>query len=182
MTARPPTPLTDKLSRLIRLSAAETALLAEWQSAPRTVPRSREVVSEGRRYDGVLVVVEGIALRYSVLKDGRRQILNIILPGDFIGYPGCFFENALYSIAALGECTVSPVTFSRFVGLSATHPRLASVLFWSLACEAAVYAEHLIGVGRRSALERVAHFLLEMLIRLQAIGLAEEKSFHLPLT
>ena len=45
-----------------------------------------------------------------------------------------------------------------------------------------MYAEHLIGVGRRSALERVAHFLLEMLTRLQTIGLAEERSFRLPLT
>jgi AraC-like DNA-binding protein len=37
-------------------------------------------------------------------------------------------------------------------------------------------------VGRRSALERVAHFLLEMLVRLQAIGLAGEHSYRLPLT
>jgi CRP-like cAMP-binding protein len=45
-----------------------------------------------------------------------------------------------------------------------------------------MYAEHLIGVGRRSALERVAHFLLEMLTRLQAVGLADERSYRLPLT
>jgi CRP-like cAMP-binding protein len=45
-----------------------------------------------------------------------------------------------------------------------------------------MYAEHLIDVGRRSALERVAHFLLELLTRLQAIGLAEERSYLMPLT
>jgi CRP-like cAMP-binding protein len=45
-----------------------------------------------------------------------------------------------------------------------------------------MYAEHLIDVGRRSALERVAHFLLELLIRLQAIGLADEHSYQMPLT
>ena len=45
-----------------------------------------------------------------------------------------------------------------------------------------MYAKHLIGVGRRSALERVAHFLLEMLARLQAIGLADQTSYRLPLT
>jgi len=182
MTARPPTPLTDKLSRLVRLSAAETALLAEWQSAPRTVPRSREVVSEGRRYDGVLVVVEGIALRYSVLKDGRRQILNIVLPGDFIGFPGCFFENALYSITALTDTQVTAVPFARLFGLFEQQPRLAAAVFWLFACEAAMYAEHLVAVGRRSALERVAHFLLELLCRLQVIGRADERSYHLPLT
>src|SRR5215469_12101455 len=41
---------------------------------------------------------------------------------------------------------------------------------------------HLIDVGRRSALERVAHFLLELLARLQAIGLADECSYRMPLT
>lgn len=63
-----------------------------------------------------------------------------------------------------------------------THPQLAAKLFWSFSCEAAVYAEHLIAVGRRTALERVAHFLLELLTRLQAVGLADERSFRLPLT
>jgi CRP-like cAMP-binding protein len=63
-----------------------------------------------------------------------------------------------------------------------THPQLAAKLFWSFSCEAAVYAEHLIAIGRRSALERVAHFLLELLTRLQAVGLADERSFRLPLT
>ena len=64
-----------------------------------------------------------LAMRYRVLQDGRRQILNIVLPGDFIGFPGCFFENALYSIAALNDCVVSPpVSFTRFLGLSRDPP------------------------------------------------------------
>jgi CRP-like cAMP-binding protein len=175
-------PLTHKLAHLASLSAAEIDVLREFQSAPRHVERNREVVVEGRRYDCLWVLLDGVAQRYRVLQDGRRQILNLILPGDFIGFPGCFFENALYSIGTLGECTLSPVPFARFLGLSATHPRLAAILFWSLSCEAAMYAEHLIGVGRRSALERVAHFLLEMLTRLQAIGQADDRSYSLPLT
>jgi CRP-like cAMP-binding protein len=182
MTAEPSSPLTRKLTRLMALSPAETAVLSEFQANPRSIARGREIVVEGRKYDGVSVLLDGVALRYRVLQDGRRQVLNIVLPGDFIGFPGCFFESALYSIAALGDCTVSPVSFGRFLGLFETHPRLAAAIFWSLSCEAAMYAEHLIGVGRRSALERVAHFLLEMLTRLQAIGLAEEHSYRLPLT
>src|SRR6185312_6090049 len=176
------TPLTDKLARLVPLSAGEAEILRELQSAGRRIERGREIVAEGRRYDGLWVLLDGVALRYRVLHDGRRQVLNIVLPGDLIGFPGCFFEHALYTIAALSDCTVSPVPFARLLGLFETHPRIGTAIFWSLSCEAAMYAEHLIGVGRRSALERVAHFLLEMLTRLQAIGLAEETSFRLPLT
>lgn len=177
-----PTPLTLRLERLVPLSVEETELLRGLQSAGRRVERGREIVAEGRRYDGLLILLDGMALRYRVLHDGRRQVLNVVLPGDFIGFPGCFFENALYTIAALSDCTVSPVPFTRLLGLFETHPRVGTAIFWSLSCEAAMYAEHLIGVGRRSALERVGHFLLEMLTRLQAIGLADERSFRLPLT
>ncbi len=175
-------PLTRKLSRLVALSPAEIAVLGEFQSSPRRVARGREIVLEGRKYDGLMILLDGVALRYRLLQDGRRQILAVVLPGDLIGFPGCFFESALYSIGALNDCTVSPVSFARFLALSETHPRLGALIFWSLSCEAAIYAEHLIGVGRRSALERVAHFLLEMLVRLQAIGLAGEHSYRLPLT
>lgn len=175
-------PLTQRLSRLFALSPSETVVLGEFQSNPRRVARGREIVLEGRKYDGLMVLLDGVALRYRVLQDGRRQVLNIILPGDFVGFPGCFFESALYSIAALGDCTVSPVPFSRLLGLLSTHPRLGAAIFWTLSCETAMYAEHLIGVGRRSALERVAHFLLEMQTRLQAIGLADERCYRLPLT
>lgn len=175
-------PLTRKLAHLVSLSAAEIEVLHEFQSAPRHIERSREVVVEGRKYDCLWVLLDGVAQRYRVLQDGRRQILNLILPGDFIGFPGCFFENALYSIGTLSDCTLSPIAFTRFLGLSATHPRLAAILFWSLSCEAAMYAEHLIGISRRSAVERIAHFLLELLTRLRVIGLADERSFQLPLT
>ena len=72
--------------------------------------------------------------------------------------------------------------FADLFGLFQAQPHLAAILVCSFSCEAAMYAEHLIDVGRRSALERVAHFLLELLTRLQAIGLADERSYRMPLT
>lgn len=144
--------------------------------------RKRDIISEGRKYDALAVLIEGTAIRYRVLHDGRRQVLNIVLPGDFIGFPGCFFDSALYSITALSESVVSLVPFERMFRLFEAQPRLAAIIFWSFSCEAAMSAEHLIDVGRRSALERVAHLLLELLTRLQAIGLADDLSYVLPLT
>ena len=177
-----PTPLTRKLAQLVSLTVEEIAVLRDLQSATRLVGRNREIISEGRKYDALLVLIEGVSIRYRVLHDGRRQILNITLPGDFIGFPGCFFENALYSIAALTDCVVSSIPFAQLLGFFETYPRLAAAIFWSFSCETAMYAEHLIDVGRRSALERVAHFLLELATRLQAIGLADECSYQMPLT
>ena len=179
---RLPTPLTRKLAQYVPLSADEIVVLRDLQLATRLVGRNREIISEGRKYDALLVLIEGVSIRYRVLHDGRRQILNITLPGDFIGFPGCFFENALYSIAALTDCVVSSIPFAQLLGFFETYPRLAAAIFWSFSREAAMYAEHLIDVGRRSALERVAHFLLELATRLQVIGLADECSYQMPLT
>jgi CRP-like cAMP-binding protein len=77
---------------------------------------------------------------------------------------------------------VSAISFVHLLHLFEAHPRLAATIFWSFSCEAAMYAEHLIDIGRRTAIERVAHFLLELLTRLQAVGLADERSYQLPLT
>jgi CRP-like cAMP-binding protein len=175
-------PLTTRLARLVSLSPEEEAALAELQTPVRAVARNREIISAGRRYDGIFVLIDGAAIRYRVLHDGRRQILNIVLPGDFIGFPACFFEAALYTITALGDTLVASVAFSSLFGMLHRHPRLAATLFCAFSCETAMYAEHLIDVGRRSAIERVAHFLLELLVRLQAIGLADERSYRMPLT
>ena len=112
------TPLTDKLSRLVPLSPEENAVLGDLQPTIRTVARNREIISEGRKYDGLLGLIEGVSIRYPILRDGLRQVLNITLPGDFIGFPGCFFESALYSITALTDCAVSAVPLLDFSAFS----------------------------------------------------------------
>jgi CRP-like cAMP-binding protein len=176
------TPLTAKLARSLSLSPEETALLAELQAPARGVPRNREIITEGRKYSELFVLLEGAAMRYRVSHDGRRQILSIALPGDFIGFPACFFETAFFSVTALTDTRISSVPMSRLLSLFERRGRLAAILLWQFSCEAAMYAEHLIDLGRRSAVERVAHFLLEILTRLQAIGLAGERSYSMPLT
>ena len=92
------------------------------------------------------------------------------------------FQSALYSIKAILQTTFSTIPPSRLISLIDTHPQLAAAVFWSFASERAVLCERLIDVSRRSASERVAHFLLELLTRLQGIGLADERSYRLPLT
>lgn len=152
------------------------------QSVSRTLGAGREIVSEGKRCNAIFLIAEGIAIRYRILRDGRRHILNLLLPGDFAGVTSCRFETALYSIKTLTQTTYSPIPVPRLLGLFDTHPRLAAKLFWSFSCETAILGERLIGVSRRSATERLAHFLLELLTRLQRIGLADERSYRLPLT
>ena len=111
------TALTRRLRRFSDLSTAEVEVLRQLDATGRPVRHGREIITQGRRYDGLFTINEGIALRYRILHDGRRQVLNIALPGDFVGYPACFFESALYSVSALTDALVTPIPFDALIGL-----------------------------------------------------------------
>ena len=148
----------------------------------RPLGPQREIVSEGRPCSAVFLISEGVAIRYRILRDGQRQIIDVLLPGNFAGVTSCRFATALFSIKTLAHSVVHPIPLSRLAALFEKQPELAVNLLWSFANDAAVIAEHLIAIGRRTALERVAHFLLELLMRLQRLGLADGDTFQLPLT
>lgn len=177
-----PNAFVHRLGKLVPLTQDEIAILHELQSSPRTVQRHRDIITEGRSYGSLFIIMEGNAIRYRILHDGRRQIVNIVLPGDIVGALGYFMESSLYSTKALTEILVATIPFARLNALNETHPRLVTKIFWWFSCESTIYAEHLVDLGRRSALERVAHFLLELLTRLQSVGLADDQSFKIPLT
>lgn len=173
-------PFTRRLAQLMALSSEESAILGTLQSNTRTVQRHRDIVVEGRTYSSLFIIIEGNGIRYRILHDGRRQIINVVLPGDIVGILGSFVDSILYSTKALSDMVVAVIPFTRLSVLFETNPRLIAKIFWSFSCEFTIYAEHLVDLGRRSALERVAHFLLELLVRLQAVGLSEKQSYKIP--
>jgi CRP-like cAMP-binding protein len=174
--------LNQKSSPSLPLVAEEAIVLLDLKTVSRTVRAGQDIVSEGRPCSAVFLITDGIAIRYRILRDGQRQILNFLLPGDFAGFTSCRFDNALYSIRTLTDATIAPIPIVRLIGLFDIHPQLAAQLLWSFSCDGAILAEHLIGVGRRPARERVAHLLLELLTRLKLLGMADERSYRLPLT
>jgi CRP-like cAMP-binding protein len=181
----PASALTQLLRRFkdnVPITPDELPVLREIGWELRQIRRRQSILTEGAKNRAVYFVVDGFLIRYRILRDGQRQIVDLALPGDFAGVPSCFFHDALYTIKALTNATVAVVPLERLVALFESHPRLAAKIFWSFSCDAAIHAEHLIVVGRRSAHERIAHFLLELLTRLQAVGLADENSFELPLS
>ena len=74
------------------------------------------------------------------------------------------------------------IVFQKIDEVFERNLRLSKVIFWSVACEAARLAERLTDAGRRPVYERVSHLLLELFVRLKAVGLTDGMSFHMPLT
>jgi CRP-like cAMP-binding protein len=175
-------PLVGKLASYLALSAAEVAYLRTLHEPKRKFARHREIIIAGHRYDHLFILIKGFVSRYKILPDGKRQVLNLGLPGDFIGFPSCLFEVAVNSVSSLTEVEVSSVPFTTLFALINQFPRVGAAKFWSTACDVAVQGEHLVDLGRRSAYERLAHLLLELLVRLRAVGHAGELTYKLPLT
>jgi CRP-like cAMP-binding protein len=95
-----------------------------------------------------------------------------LLPGDLVGIPGSFIERAVYSVSAITDLTMNVCPLDAYVQLCYRRPQFGLALSWIAVQEAATYAEHIIDVGRRTPIERLSHFLLELHARLYAVGRA----------
>ncbi len=169
-------PLIDKLASCLSLSPAEIEFLRDLHGRKRRFGRYRDIIAQGRPYRNVFILCSGFVCCYKILPDGKRQVLNLGLPGDLIGLPACCFENAVNAARSLTEVVAATVPFQTLYDLFVRFRRVAVALFWVSAREAAISEEHLVNVGRRSAYERLAHLILELLVRLRDVGLANELS------
>jgi CRP-like cAMP-binding protein len=173
--------LARKLGAFLSLTQRERALLAELQSAPVRVERGRELVHEGQTGHRAYMLLAGWACSFKLLPDGGRQIIRFPLPGDWVGLRGALLRSSDHSFAALTDVVVSSVDTSRMRRLFEELPRLGVAILWATSQDESRVVDHLVSLGRRSAIERTAHFFLELHERLQWIGQAPDQEFACPL-
>lgn len=140
------------------------------------------IAQAGDRADLVTVIQAGVACRTTLLADGRRQIHALLLPGETADAEARLIRYRTDNIAALTDCSVWLAPTSRFAALSTTHPELAEAFAREAAIAADIAREWVVNLGRRSALERVAHLICELYARMDAIGLVVDRTFAQPLT
>ncbi|NIR29205.1 MAG: cyclic nucleotide-binding domain-containing protein [Gammaproteobacteria bacterium] len=80
--------LVRKLSQLVDLPNEACDALRKLQANQRQVPSGTTLVVQGEPCLHRSVLLRGTAMRYKLLHDGKRQVLNFVLPGDFIGLHG----------------------------------------------------------------------------------------------
>lgn len=175
-------PLTRKLSAYVALSDVDLETLARFHRRRRTFLPGHEMIHEGQTSASAFILAEGWALSYKVLPDGERQIVDFQIPGDFLGLRSILFRTSDHSIEAATRIEASEVLASDILDAFSHAPRLATAVLWAASRDEAMVVEHLVNVGRRSAEERMAHFLLELGARLMLVGLGDETGYTCPLT
>jgi CRP-like cAMP-binding protein len=174
--------LIRKLENFAPLPEEEKRALADAVNTIRRFSAREDLIREGEPTDGVKVILEGFACRYKVLPDGRRQIVAYLLPGDMCDLRACLLKRMDHTIATLSPIEAALISQEAMLDLTERYPRLTRALWWSTLVEEAITREWVVNVGQRTAFERMAHLFCEISLRLEAVGLARNDRYELPLT
>lgn len=128
------------------------------------VPKGKTLVWEGEESSLVANVIDGVLKLSTSTSDGREQIVGVVYPADFIGRP--FGERSQHSVTALVDSKVCLFPRAMFDRLAREHPDLEHQLLSRALDELDRARRWMLLLGRKSASERVASFLLEMSHRL----------------
>ncbi|WP_267360040.1 MULTISPECIES: Crp/Fnr family transcriptional regulator [unclassified Methylobacterium] len=175
-------PLILKLESLASLCDDDRAVLERISADPQHVEPGTALIREGDRPDGVYLILDGIACRYKLRANGARQIMAYLVPGDYCDLDVALLKTIDHTIGTLSACQVVRIDLDTIQGLLQRHPNITHALRLATLVDEATLREWLVNVGRRSADERIAHIMCELLLRLRAVGRATGDGYALPIT
>jgi CRP-like cAMP-binding protein len=152
------------------------AFIEAFRSSTAAVSAGGTVIYEQRPNGKLFTLYSGWAFRYKTLSDGRRQILNFLLPGDFIGLQQEFADGAMHGIEAVTDARLCVFARDGLWDLFRNYPGLGYDITWLSAREEGFVDDNLLTAGRRNATERVAMLLMHLYRRLERLGLAQEEA------
>ena len=172
--------LIRKLEQFGELSSKERQILENLPIDVQKVGAGRELGRDGQRSSHCLLLLSGMVCRYRMMQDGQRQIMSFHFPGDILDLSGLLLGKLDHGIGTLTPAEVAPIPHATVLGWIEHHPGLGRLLWQDTLVDAAVFREWVVNVGRRSAYARTAHLLCEITMRMQAVGLAHDQAFSLP--
>ncbi|HEY9453663.1 MAG TPA: helix-turn-helix domain-containing protein [Bradyrhizobium sp.] len=131
--------------------------------------KDEEIYGEGEPTEYVYQVIRGAVRTYKLLNDGRRQIGAFLLPGDVFGLDSGPAHRL--TAEAIVDTTVRLVKRHNLEAAAGTNVKVAHNLWTMTASELRHAEDHMLLLGRKTAMEKVATFLLEMDRRLAKAGM-----------
>jgi len=144
-------------------------------------PRQR-ILRRDRPQEGALYLSEGFVGRYRGDRFGRRQLLGLQIPGDYVDLGGFLLGHADHDLEALGEVVTRAIPDLCLQALEAEAPDILRKLWRISLTDAAIHRYWIFRLGRLAGRARIASFFCEMLLRLHSRGLCALDRFDLPIT
>lgn len=174
--------LIRRLASATILDEAEREALISLPMLVRDFADGQDLVRGGDRPQHCCVLLSGFACRYLLLTDGRRQIVGFHPPGDIPDLQNLHLQVMDHSVGAMMPTVAGYIQHEHVHRITSQHPRLIHAFWRETLIDAAIFRAWMVGLGRRTAHERIAHLICEMLLRFDAVGLAENRTFRMPVT
>lgn len=171
-----------KLKRRDELADYEQQALLGAVSEIREADEGETLVHAGDQLHVSMVLLEGVVARVRDLSDGRRQIIELHVPGDFFDLHAFLLKKLEHSVETLTPVRLAVVPHERLKIITERWPHLSRLLWTATLLDAAIHREKILSIGRRSAISRLAHLLCELNVRLKVVELAQDYSYPLALT
>ena len=134
----------------------------------RSFQRDQEIYAEGEPANYCYRVITGAVRLVKLLEDGRRQVLEFLLPGDHIGFD--LLSEHEFSAEAVSDTTLKCYSRRRVEALAEQNQGVARWLRAQTARDLRCAQTRIVSLGRKSATERIAGFLMEMSERTRGAG------------
>ncbi|MCW4151280.1 MULTISPECIES: Crp/Fnr family transcriptional regulator [Halomonadaceae] len=164
------------------LSEDEKQLLISLEDSPTDIKAGTLLWEIGDPANEFCTLKSGWAYSYRHLENGDRQILEVFLPGDIIGLREFAFNQRLENVRMINDGVICHFPHRRMLELFRQSLPLTSVMFAIGSRQQALLTERLVNIARRSARQKMAHFLHEMYLRLRQTNDDISGQFRLPLS
>ena len=171
-----------KLSGLADLGEEDVATLVSSTSQTRQFAARRDLIREGDRPGPVFVVLSGWACRYKILPSGTRQITSFMLPGDSCDLHIAILDEMDHSIQTITKASIATISRPTMEEMLDRSPRIGRALYAAQLIDEATLRAWIVSMGRRSSVERVAHLMCELYVRLQSVHGLQSPTVELPVS
>lgn len=162
-------------------SAEDERVTQRFKSGEMEVEPGTQLFVEGSQAAQVYTVLSGMGLRYKTLPDGRRQVVNFVMPGDFIGLQAGVMGEMHHAVESTTSMTLCVFNRHDLWTLFQSNPERAFDLTFLAAVEEHLLGEALSRLGQHPARVRVAWALYRIHARADASDLcAADGSCGLP--
>jgi CRP-like cAMP-binding protein len=169
--------------RSVALTPEDKRAVASLPWVRRPLPRDSYLVREGEPTSVCTLLVNGFAFRQKLVSDGARQIISIHIPGEFMDLQNILIETADHNVQCLTRCLLAAVPKTAVAELMEARPNVKRAVWLDTLCEASIFREWVVNVGRRDARQRIAHLLCELAARLRTANpQGDGSNYDFPLT
>ncbi|MFC6792684.1 Crp/Fnr family transcriptional regulator [Methylobacterium komagatae] len=178
----PRTMLIRKLESMAPLSPQERQAIKDLPVRMHAVNARQDIVRDGDQPQHCCLILSGWACRYKLLHEGKRQILSFHIAGDIPDLGTLHIPTMDHGLASVTKATVGFIPHENLRALTEAFPRIGALFWRATLIDAGVFRAWIVGMGRRSAFERIAHLFCEMYLKLQMVGLAGDHRCPMPVT